>query len=73
MLVRVKVAAGARKERFIELMEHSFDIHVKEKAERNEANRRVEILVARHYRVPEKDVKIISGHTRARKTIRVLK
>ena len=73
MLVRVRVKAGARKERFAELMEHSFDIAVKEKAERNEANNRVRTLIARHFHVPEKDVRVISGHRSARKTLRVLK
>ncbi len=73
MLVRVKVTAGARRERFVELMEHSYEIHVKEEAERNEANNRVRTLIARHFHVLENAVSIVSGHQRPNKTFRVIK
>ena len=73
MLIRVRVTAGARKERFTELMEHSYEIHVKEEAERNEANNRVRTLIARHYHAPLHAVTVVSGHRSVKKTIRVIK
>ena len=73
MLVRVKVTAGARRERFAETAPGKFEIDVKEKAEQNAANRRVQTLVARYFRVSEKSVSIILGHQRPNKTFRVIK
>lgn len=59
--VRVKVRAGARKESF-EQKSDSFVICVKEPAEGNRANARVIALIARHFRVPERSVRILTGH-----------
>ena len=72
MFVRVKVQAGARKERFAELGPGRFEIDVKEKAERNAANDRIRTLVARHFGVSSKSVRIVSGHRRGNKTLRVI-
>jgi len=72
MLVRVKVKAGARREHFAEVAPGKFEIDVKEKAERNAANNRVQKVVARHFNVSEKSVRLISGHRNANKTLRVI-
>ena len=71
MLIRVRVKAGARRERFAEMAPGKFEIDVKEKAEANAANARVRTLIARHFRVSEKSVRIESGHQRPNKTLRV--
>jgi uncharacterized protein (TIGR00251 family) len=73
MLVRVNVKAGARREKFVELMKDSFTVDVKEEAERNQANNRVRALIALHFRVPLKEVMIVSGHKNPKKTIRVIR
>ena len=61
MDIRVKVKAGARKERLAELKSGKFEIDVKEKAEQNAANERVRTLIARHFHVASGNVPIISG------------
>jgi len=73
MLVRVRVKAGARKERFVETGEGKFEADVKEKAERNAANEGVIALIAHHFGVPKKSVRIVSGHRRPNKIFRVIK
>ena len=60
--IHAKVTAGARKETFSQQSEDHFDVSVKEKAERNMANARVIALVALHFAVPEKNVRIVNGH-----------
>lgn len=70
--VRVRVTAGARREALKEVGADKLDIAVKEKAERGEANERVRTLVARHYGVAVKSVRIITGHERKNKTISVV-
>lgn len=71
MLVKVNVHAGARREKFSEKKPGLFDIVVREKAERNEANDHVRVLIARHYKVSVKAVRIISGARSPRKTLDV--
>ena len=87
MLIRAKVHAGARHESFIPVSKGvdpgseefkraiagEFVVHVKEKAEANAANDRVRALIARHYTVPTSSVRIISGHQRGSKVLRVIK
>ena len=62
MYIKVNVIAGAKKEIFKIKSKDHFDISVKEKAERNMANSRVIELVAEHFKVPTKKVRIINGH-----------
>ena len=62
MRVRVRVTAGARKETFVKKGSSMFEVSVKEKAKENAANGRVRTLFARHFGVPIKSVRILSGH-----------
>ncbi len=62
MYIKVKVAAGVKKELFKALGKDSFSASVREPAERNLANMRVRELVAAHFGVSLGVVKIISGH-----------
>ena len=71
--LRVKVIAGAHKEKFDVTGESAFAISVKEKPERNAANTRVRELVSRHFKVPIKAVRIVSGHHARSKIISVVK
>jgi uncharacterized protein YggU (UPF0235/DUF167 family) len=68
--IHVKVSAGAGKESFSprqsgagqEKLKDHFEISVREKAERNMANTRVLELVAEHFKIPVKKVRIVNGH-----------
>lgn len=62
MYIHITVTAGARKESFVQKSEDHFEISVREKAQRNEANARVLELVAGHFKVPKNKVRIINGH-----------
>ena len=62
MHIRVKVKSGAKKEIIQKTSENSFDISVKEKAERNLANKRVREILSDRLSVPIGSVKAITGH-----------
>lgn len=62
MHVKVRVSASARREMLEVISKAQFKISVREKAEGNAANRRVVALVAAHFRVTPKKVRILSGH-----------
>ena len=67
--IHVKITAGARKESFRKKSPDHFEISVREKAERNMANIRVLELVAKHFEVLVKKVRIVNGHKSPSKLI----
>lgn len=62
MYIKVKVEAGAKKEKILKKSPNTFLISVKEKAERNLANTRIKEIIASIYEINVKSVRIISGH-----------
>ncbi len=61
--VRVRVKAGARKERMEEVEEGVYAVRVREKAERGLANERVRILLAQALGVRPEDLHMVKGAT----------
>lgn len=61
--------AGVKKESFVQKAEDSFVISVKEKAERNMANKRVIELVANFFNVSVDQVRIVNGHRHFNKLV----
>lgn len=62
MYIKLRVQAGAKKEKFEKISEDHFSISVKEPAERGLANKRVVELVREYFKVYNGDVRIVSGH-----------
>ena len=62
MYIKVKVIAGAKKEKVERTSADHFVVSVREKAERNMANGRVIEIVAQACGVPTGKVRIINGH-----------
>ena len=71
MYVHVYVKTGQRQESVKEVGESRLEISVREKPERNEANRRVLELVREYFKNPAGGVKIISGHHSQGKLIKI--
>lgn len=66
--VRVFVHAGKRKERILEVASSTYEIHVREKAERGEANARVREMLALVLGVRVEDVRMVKGARSPHKT-----
>ena len=62
MYIRIKVIPGAKKELYKQTGDFTYEISVKEKAERNMANRRVMEILALHLGKKQSDFKLVSGH-----------
>jgi uncharacterized protein YggU (UPF0235/DUF167 family) len=62
MYIKVKVQAGSKKELVIKKTVDTYNISVKEKAERNMANKKVIEIMANLLGLSIKDIRIISGH-----------
>lgn len=71
MYVRARVTAGARKESVLKKGAGEFEIHVREKALRNQANARVLFLVARECGVSPSSVRLVNGHRSPAKLFRI--
>ena len=71
MYIKVRVIAGAKKEKVEKKTNDTYHISVKEKAERNMANRRVCEIMASLLGVPVKSVRLISGHQSPSKILSV--
>lgn len=63
MYIHVKVTPGAKVDSVIKVSNDRYEMSVREKAERNMANRKVTFLLAKTLGVDEKLVRLISGHT----------
>ena len=62
MYIKAIVTAGAKKESIVAKKPDHFEILVKEKAEKNMANKKVIELLANHFKVPVGKVRIVNGH-----------
>lgn len=71
MQVRVRVTADAKKESVEALSDTRLKIAVKQPPEQGAANARVVELVAAHFNVPRKTVRIIKGHKTPSKILAV--
>ncbi len=61
MYIKVKSEPGSRKEEIIKNKEDSFEIKIKEKAERGEANKRIKELLSKHFNVSVNKVILVKG------------
>jgi len=62
MYVKVRVVAGMRKEKVKKINAVTFEMTVKEPAERNLANKRIRTILAEQYKLEEANVRIVTGH-----------
>lgn len=71
MYIRVHANPGSRKERVMKIDDTTYQIAVKEPAERNMANIRIREILSEEFAVPISEVKIITGHRSSTKLISV--
>jgi uncharacterized protein (TIGR00251 family) len=69
MYIKVTVTPNSKKEAFIQTSDDSFELKIREKAERNLANTRVLDVFKKHYK--GKTVNIISGHHSRQKILSI--
>lgn len=72
MYLKVKVKANSRKEEYERIDENTFHISVREKAERNMANKRILEILSFELKIPLNKIRIINGHQSPTKLISVL-
>lgn len=73
MYIKVQVYAGMKKEQVTRLKEHHFEIVTKAPARGNAANRKIRELIAAEYGVPDRHIRLVSGHHHPNKILEVIK
>ena len=73
MRIKVRVTPKARREHFEKMGESDFTASVKEPAEGNLANSRVQQLVAEHFNLPVTSVRFLTGMRAKVKTFDVIR
>ena len=73
MYVKVRVVAGMRKEKVQKVDGVTFEMTVKEPAERNLANKRIRTILAEEYNVEIGKVRIVTGHHSQSKIFDIIK
>ncbi len=61
MLIKVKVFPGSKKNKIVDKSADSFEVHVKEEAERGLATKAVFGLLASHFKLTPGSIKLIKG------------
>lgn len=71
MLIKVKVFPNSKKEEVIKKSEDNFEIKVKEKPIKGQANRAVTEAIAYYFKVPETNVRLVKGFKQRNKIFKV--
>lgn len=71
MFLKIKAFPNSKKEEVLETGENSFSVFVREKAEKNEANKRI-LQILRFMFKDKKIIKIIAGHKFDHKIVEIL-
>ena len=72
MYIKVKVITGAKKEEVCRADDITFKIAVRERAERNMANKRIIEILADQYDISLNRVRLVSGHHSPSKIFNIL-
>ena len=71
MFLKIRAKVNAKKENVVKKDDQTFIIAVREKAERNEANRRICQIIADLYSLNIEKVHIIKGHKSPSKLLKI--
>ena len=69
MQIRVKVKTGSKKQELVFVSKDKLEVSLKEKPERNEANKKLVSVIGKQFHVPTEKVKILTGHRKPSKTL----
>ena len=72
MLIKVKVFPNSKKQEIIKKSEDSFDVKVKAKPIKGEANREVIKVLALYFKIPESKIKMIKGFKQKNKIFEII-
>ena len=69
--IKVKVFPKSKKDNLLKIKDDYFEVRVKDKAEKNLANKKVMCLLSDFFAIETKKIKIINGHRSPSKLISI--
>ncbi len=72
MLIKVKVFPGAAESKIVKKKKDEFDVHVKQEARENKANKAVCRIFSSYFQVGKNKVRIVKGGKTSSKIIRIM-
>lgn len=72
MLIKVKVFPNSKKEEIIKKSENSFEVRVKEKPIKGQANRAVVEALSVYFKIPKEKIRLIKGFKERNKIFEIL-
>jgi uncharacterized protein YggU (UPF0235/DUF167 family) len=70
--IKVKVFPDFKKQKIEEREPETFRVYIREKAQDNMANKGLIRALAEHFSLPEKNIRIVSGHHKSNKVIEII-
>jgi len=71
ILIKIKVFPCSKKEEIIKKTEDSFEVKVKEKPVRGEANKRVVEVLSLYFKIPKTKVRLVKGFKKRNKIFEI--
>lgn len=71
MKITIKVKTKAKEEKVVETGDNNFEVHVKQIPEKGKANIAVIKLLAKHFKIPQNSIRIITGKTNSHKVVEI--
>lgn len=71
MFIKVKVSVNSKKEEVIKKSEDAYEIKVKEKPVRGEANKALFRIIALYFKIPEKNIRLVKGFKQRNKVFEI--
>ena len=72
MLIKVKVFPNSKKQEIIKKVENSFDVKVKAKPIKGQANREVKKVLSLYFKIPESRIRLVKGFKQRNKIFEIL-
>lgn len=73
MIITIKAKPSSKKEEIFILGKNNFEVHLKERAEKNKANIELIKLLARHFNVSSSNIKVLKGINSKNKVVEISK
>jgi len=72
MKIVVKVKTKAKEKKVVKMGDNNYEVHVKEVPEQGKANMAVLKALAKYLKIPQNNLKILTGKTNSRKIVEII-
>ncbi len=71
MKIKVKVKTKAKQEKVVKIGDANFEVYIKQVPEHGKANIAVIKAIAKYFKIPQNNIKILTGKTNSHKIVEI--